>query len=90
MTTETKHTPTPLIEGDKVITNAVSIDGKIAADQIGYVHGFARFSKYHAREVWVSSHSEENRLDAIWGGWFWERDISPLDAALVKAKAGAA
>lgn len=54
--------------GDKVICIHGDIDGKRLKYDEGTVGGFARFSSYHSREVWVSFKDGS-------GAWFWESSL---------------
>lgn len=65
--------------GDKVVCLSGSIDRREGKGEIGYVTGFARLSKHHPREVFVSpTHPDSKfRSSATWGGWFWECDVKP-------------
>ncbi len=56
--------------GDKVKCLTGNIDKNIGAGEIGFITGFARFSSYHAREVFISDKPEGNST-APWCGWFW-------------------
>ena len=57
-----------LKEGDTVRCTAGDIARNEHAGAIGTVEGFARFSVYHSREVWV-------QFGEGIGAWFWERDV---------------
>lgn len=63
-------------EGDKVRCKRGSIDRDVGAGEVGYVTGFARFSKYHGREVRVQS--APSHIDSKWSGWFWLSDVEPI------------
>lgn len=67
---------TKIEEGSKVKCLAGNIDRGLGAGEVGYVTGFARFSSYHPREVWVSDNPDGLPPRAAWCGWFWESAVS--------------
>lgn len=72
--------------GSKVKCMTGNIDNGRGAGAIGYVHGFARLSKYHAREVYVSD-TPEGTPRADWCGWFWESSVEEVASTIEPAKA---
>lgn len=65
-------------EGDKVRCKRPSIDKQLGEGKVGYVTGFARFSSYHGREVYVSSHPDDRYNQEDWCGWFWLIDVEKV------------
>jgi hypothetical protein len=65
-------------EGDKVLCKRGSIDKNRGEGKAGYVTGFARFSSYHGREVYVSSHPDNRWDQDDWCGWFWLCDVEKV------------
>ena len=66
-------------EGDRVLCKRGNIDKDRGAGRVGIAEGFARFSKYHGREVFVRFGTQ------TWGdgadpddGWFWLNDVQPV------------
>lgn len=57
-------------EGDVVRCVHGSIDRNLGAGETGRVSGFARLSKYHAREIYITFAPDHQH-----GAWFWEHDI---------------
>lgn len=57
-----------LAEGDRVTCLNDCIDKKHGKGISGEIKGFARFSKYHGREAYVT-------LDTGVSGWFWVIDL---------------
>lgn len=64
--------------GDRVHCIAGNIDKGRGVGAVGYITGFARFSSYHPREVFVSDRPEGNS-DQQWCGWFWESSVKRLE-----------
>jgi hypothetical protein len=54
-----------------------SIDKQLGQGLVGRVDGFARFSSYHAREVFVKFGSDPYKPHAC-DGWFWIHDVEPV------------
>lgn len=72
---------TGIQEGDKVLCKRGNIDKNVGAGLVGTAEGFARFSAYHGREVFVrfgAKHWEGNPHPA--DGWFWLIDVEPAAA----------
>lgn len=66
--------------GDKVRCKSGNIQNNIGEGAIGYVHGFARFSRYHAREVFVSDVPDRaGPPRQPWCGWFWLNDVELVE-----------
>lgn len=61
-----------ILEGDKVKCLHGDIDRGAGKGCVGYVDGFARFSTYHPREVYVKGEG--------WSGWFWLSSVEKVDA----------
>lgn len=71
---------TNIHEGDKVLCKRGNIDKDRGAGLVGTAEGFARFSSYHGREVFVRFGAgcwEPHPAD----GWFWLCDVEPVQAA---------
>lgn len=63
--------------GDKVHCLAGNIDSKRYVGAVGYIDGFATFSKYHPREAVI--YSEPNGRGEYMG-WFWVSDLKQMGA----------
>lgn len=75
MTTQT------IREGDKVRCKRGNIDKNLGEGEVGYVTGFARFSSYHGREVFVSDMPDRPSYPPKpWCGWFWLCDVEPANS----------
>lgn len=69
---------TTISEGDRVRCRSGNIDNGLGLGLIGTAEGFARFSKYHGREVYVRfgprlGEGEPHPAD----GWFWVANVEP-------------
>lgn len=60
-------------EGDKVRCKRGNIEKNLGQGLVGTVKGFARYSPYHGREVFVDfGHSHPAN------GWFWLCHVEPV------------
>ncbi len=72
---DTVSKPATLKHGDKVRCVRGNIDRNAHKGAVGVVDGFATFSKYHEREVAVTSE------DGKYLGWFWLSDVEALEVS---------
>lgn len=63
-------------EGDRVLCKRGNISKNEGAGLVGTVHGFARFSAYHGREVMVKFGADPLDMHPA-DGWFWLSDVEP-------------
>jgi len=71
-------------EGDAVLCRRGNIDKNLGEGLVGVTEGFAQFSQYHGREVYVrfgKDHIEPHPAD----GWFWLSDVEPATNAAKRA-----
>lgn len=70
---------TPTVkEGDKVFCKRGNIDKNVGAGLVGRAGGFARFSQYHGREVFVRFGETPHDYHPA-NGWFWLSDVEPVE-----------